>query len=285
MNSLDNRGQTPTDVATMCFLNQERKLQMSNRAVNRRHDSAPAAKVKKAAGSGSPALSKVIPPRPKLVDYSLDGEWEGWVNVDFTAELPPLLQTKDTSREARVRDLTDPVQITLEDVQRSESRLLSDAVDKEVLEEGDEELHQAYHEILDLLHATGGMSSAKVLHVLNVPGKPLSLSGKHEPDLAMELERSIRLGEYEDGSTILSLYEALEDTINQQMEELSSLGSADEAFALALQQKEMRSYRKTQPRPVAGETTGTAVLHILCELMCGTTCTPLESKCWTLLLL
>lgn len=262
MNSLDNRSQTPTDVATMCFLNQERKLQIRNTAVNRRHDSTPASKLKKVNGSGSPSLSKVIPPRPKLVDYSLDGELEGWVNVDFTAELPLLPHTKDVSREARVRDLTDPVEITLEDVQRSDSQSISDAVDKETLEEADEELHQAFHEILDLLHATGGMSSAKVQHALNVPGKPLSLSGKHGPDLAMELERSIRLREYEDGSTILSLYEALDDAINQQMEELSSLGSADEAYALALQQKEMRTYRKTQPKPVVGETCHK--YHIIC---------------------
>ena len=181
MNSLDNQGQTPTDIATMCFLSQERKLQIHNRAVNRRHNTAPGTKIKRTPGNDSPVFSRVILPRAKLIDYSMGGELEGWVSVDFTAEFPPLPPTKDTSREVHVRDLTDPVQITLEEIQHSESQLISDAVDKEALEEGlgDEELHQAYNEILDLLHATGGMSSAKMQHVLNVPGKPLPLSGKH----------------------------------------------------------------------------------------------------------
>ena len=65
------------------------------------------------------------------------------------------------------------------------------------------------------------------------------------PDLSMELERSIRVGEYENGSTILSLYEALEDTINMRMEELGSLGNPDEAIALTIQQQEMKRYNKT----------------------------------------
>ena len=66
----------------------------------------------------------------------------------------------------------------------------------------------------------------------------------------MELQRSIRLSEYEEGSTILNLYEALEDTINRKMEELSWMddldeNTADKAIALALQQTEMRQYNKT----------------------------------------
>ena len=69
----------------------------------------------------------------------------------------------------------------------------------------------------------------------------------------MELQRSIRLAEYEEGSTILNLYEALEDTINRKMEELSSLENFDEAIALALQQKEMKQYNKTLHMVQAGE--------------------------------
>ena len=102
--------------------------------------------------------------------------------------------------------------------------------------------------MLNLLHATGAMSRHKLQQSSS---KPISLSGVHiVPDLSMELQRSIRLSEYEEGSTILNLYEALEDTINRKMEELSWMddldeNTADKAIALALQQTEMRQYNKT----------------------------------------
>ena len=50
--------------------------------------------------------------------------------------------------------------------------------------------------------------------------------------------------EYEDGTAILNLCEALQDTINMKMEQLASIDS-DEAIALTWQQQEMKRYNKT----------------------------------------
>ena len=163
-------------------------------------------------------------------------------------------------KEVRVRDLTDPVQITLDDTQltrkTAESRQVSTPKNKarfsSAMVEEDELLRQSYDNILNVLHATGGVSSHKLEHS---SAKPISLSGKHAMhDLSTELQRSIRLSDYEDGATILNLYEALKDTVNMKMEELSSLGNNfDEAIALSLQQQEMSRYNKTLGKSTPGK--------------------------------
>ena len=254
LNVLNDRGQSALDIATACFINQEQKLhsrQIWHAKQRNNASSVATVKVekKKPSSGGSPLLKNLVPSRPKLIDYTLTDDLEGWVNVDFTP-YSLMHQPKEIKREFRIRDLTDPVQIPLEDIHRSGSL---DAGRGGTSEDGDELLHESYHVILDLLHAAGGMGSTQLQHMPSSPAHPISFSGNHGPDLAMELERSIRLQEYEDGATILSLYEALEDTINRRMEELTSLRSADEAIALAYQQKEMKAYKKTRPNIVGGK--------------------------------
>ena len=171
--------------------------------------------------------------------------------------------------EVRVRDLTDPVEFTIDDVEHTreatQSRQVSTPKNKTKLlsatVEEDELLRQSFDQILNILHATGGVSHHQLEHSL---GKPISLSGKHAaPDLSIELQRSIRLSDYEDGSTILNLYEALEDTVNMKMEELSLMGNnLDEVVALALQQQEMKKYNKTFHLSVAGNA-GYELLHCI----------------------
>ena len=254
LNILNNRGQSALDVATACFINQEQKLhshQMRHAKHTNYASSLAAVKVekKKLSSGGSPLLKRLVPFRPKLIDYALTGDFEGWVSVDFTTNYQTH-QPKEIQCNTRARNLTDPVQIPLEDIHRSDSL---DTGERSTSKDGDELLHESYHVILDLLHAAGGMSSTQLQHMPSSPSHPISFSGNHGPDLAMELERSIRLQEYEDGAAILSLYEALEDTINRKMEELTSLRSADEAIALAYQQKEMKAYKKTRPNIVGGK--------------------------------
>ena len=275
VNVVNSKGQTPLDMATAGYLNHERRLAA---AINKKHHrDSPLATSKSELKRQRSILSTIVPTRPKFVDCHLDGDFDGWVSVDFTDGPVILTRPKASGTEARERDLTDPVQITLEDVQHTQSRQVSTATvaignEKPTLEE-DEELRQSYDSILNIFHATGGMGNFKLQHMPSASGKPISLSGKHAvPDLSMELERSIRVGEYENGSTILSLYEALEDTINMRMEELGSLGNPDEAIALTIQQQEMKRYNKTLYKSSPGICVCTCTRIHVCTYTCIHVC-------------
>ena len=278
VNATNNRGQTPLDLATVGYLNQERKLSLSNTALNRHlvarnpRECSPRLPHQRSFTENhreSPLLSRIVPIRPKFVDMDLDGDLDGWTCVDFTDVPPARAVTEkgvEVGSEVRFQDLTSPVSITMEEntqqpdhtansssssshsvTQRQVSTTKSRS--RSVTVKEDEKLRRSFDDILNLLHATGGMTRHRLQQS---PMKPISLSGKHIlPDLSMELQRSIRLAEYEEGSTILNLYEALQDTINRKMENLSA-GNLDEAIALALQQKEMKEYNKTLQMVVTG---------------------------------
>ena len=258
VNSINNHGQTPLDIATLGYINQECRVTAANMAHNNRlrtNASPHSPRIdSNATQRDSPLLSKIVPPRPKFVDFHLDGDFEGWINVDYS-DGPPVLKRPAAiaGTEVRVRDLTEPVNFTKEDLAHYtlEERAASTPKDESRCRVEDEALRQAFDGILNVLHATGGMSSQKLQ---STSLTPLSISGQHlVPDLSTEIQRSIRLADYEDGTTILNLYEALEDTINRKMEELSSLDNLDEAVALALQQQEMKRYNKTLLRKPAGK--------------------------------
>ena len=83
VNTTNYRGQTPLDLATMGYLHQERKLSLTNAALNRhlvrqRRESSPQIPNQRPAPpththKESPLVSKIVPKRPKLVDMNLDG--------------------------------------------------------------------------------------------------------------------------------------------------------------------------------------------------------------------
>ena len=83
VNTTNYRGQTPLDLATMGYLHQERKLSLTNAALNRhlvrqRRESSPQIPNQRPAPpththKESPLLSKIVPKRPKFVDMNLDG--------------------------------------------------------------------------------------------------------------------------------------------------------------------------------------------------------------------
>lgn len=264
VNSVNNRDNTPLDIATTGYVNQERKLTLANATLNSRlrqksRESSPNTSrfdlSHNPQHNNSPLIiSKIVPTRPKFVDSHLDGDYDGWISVDFTDGPPIVKKSLPRMTETRIRDLTDPVNITHDDIEQHNVTTTSSQMKKapspknrmQIVRttdiEEDEKLRQSFDSILNLLHATGGMTWQKLKHVTM---KPLSLSGQHAaPDLSMELQRSIQLADYERGTTILSLYETLEDNINSKMEELA-IADLDEAIALTLQQKEMKHYNKT----------------------------------------
>ena len=250
VNLINCHGHTPLDIATGIYINQECRVAVSNAAVDRRTRPHRPSDVQMIPGTlhegDSPLLSKIVPQRPKFTDYHLSGDLDGWVSVDFTDGPPVNKKLAPMSTEGRVRDLTEPVHMTTDDVQSISERTQqlsssnTNGIHATVAE--DDRLRLSYDSILNLLHAAGGRSGDKLQDTYS---KPISLSGQHvQPDLSLELKRSIRLVEYEDGTAILNLCEALQDTINMKMEQLASIDS-DEAIALTWQQQEMTRYNKT----------------------------------------
>lgn len=257
VNLINCHGQTPLDIATRIYINQECRLAVSNAAVDRRARPHRPSDVQMIPGTqqerDSPPLSKIVPQRPKFTDYHLAGDLDGWVSVDFTDGPPVKKKLAPMSTEGRVRDLTEPVHMTTNDVQSISERTqqLSSSNNNGIhaTVADDDRLHQSYDNILDLLHGAGGRCGDKLQ---DTTSKPISLSGQHvQPDLSLELKRSIRLVEYQDGTAILNLHEALEDTINMKMEQLASIDH-DEAIALTWQQQEMKRYNKTLQISAAG---------------------------------
>ena len=86
---------------------------------------------------------------------------------------------------------------------------------------------------------------------VTLPPRSLSESGEYSDShsLGTELERSIKLREYDEGSTVLTLAEELEDSINERMEGQASFSAnPDEAIAIAMQQRELAKYSKTRKK-------------------------------------
>ena len=75
----------------------------------------------------------------------------------------------------------------------------------------------------------------------------LGVQKKPNPFLdSNEFDRSVKLKDYVDGNTVLSLYEELEFNINKMLKSQSSLsGVTDDDIAIAMQQKEMYRFNKT----------------------------------------
>ena len=105
------------------------------------------------------------------------------------------------------------------------------------------EMVRQMHEMLNLLYAVGALSSnSRKLRFNKIP--KLVESGDFSSESGFE--RSIKLKDYDEGRTVLSLYEELEDYINRRIQSQESLSlNMDEAIAMTYQQQEMHRYKKT----------------------------------------
>ena len=247
VNPLNVRHQTPLDLATIAWASQERKSKVSN-DIN--------GEVKPALVTpqrSSPQVSPILlrhGVRPPA--YSRADSTSSWVSVDT------MYQTNGTKNgileecallEASYQSGTsaeDPREF-MQSIQIRTS--LSDSVDEneEVKQKpavsGSSKMVQQMHEMLDLLYSVGALSSnSRKLRFNKIP--KLVESGDFSSESA--LERSIKLKDYDEGRTVLSLYEEIEDYINRRIESQESLSlNMDEAIAMTYQQQEMHRYKKT----------------------------------------
>lgn len=113
-------------------------------------------------------------------------------------------------------------------------------------------------DILDLLYSVHAQSGKAVMQKFNqvVPLLSSFSESKEFQDSidaavspfsdSQELGDSIKIKDFIDGRMLFSLYEELEYNINSRLESQSSLSvNPDEAFALAMQQRELYQFRKT----------------------------------------
>ena len=136
-------------------------------------------------------------------------------------------------------------------------------LDEEVLEDNDALVMAANSKpaeaILNLLYSVHALSGKAVIHKFQkVPllssfcesddfQQQLEANAKPNPFWdSGEMERSVKIKDYLDGKTVLSLYEELEFNINKIIKCQSSLsGVTDEDIAITFQQKEMYRFNKT----------------------------------------
>ena len=229
MNQMNCRHLTPLDIATMGWAAQERKKTVFNVAT----DVEPV-ETSKPVGNGD-----------KRYSHSRHDSTNSWVYVDYefqvngngTERSNGLFEESDHSRASNEdpRGLGESTMIRLSDSIGESCEVRSKFLEKDSI---------STDQMLRLLYSVGavhGMSRRK-----SSSSKPIAV---HEETIELELERSIRFTDYDEGKTILSLSEDLEDYINMKMESSMSLtGNPDEAIAIAMQQKEIAQYRKTQPR-------------------------------------
>ena len=247
VNPLNVRHQTPLDLATIAWASQERKRKVSNdingevkpALVNPQHS--------------SPQVSPILlhhEMRPPA--YSKADSTRSWVSVDT------MYQTNGTKNgileECALLEASYQSGTSAEDprefMQSMQIRMsLSESVDEneEVKQKpavsASSEMVQQMHEMLDLLYSVGALSSnSRKLRFNKIP--KLVESGDFSSESG--LERSIKLKDYDEGRTVLSLYEEMEDYINRRIESQESLSlNMDEAIAITYQQKEMHRYKKT----------------------------------------
>ena len=242
VNPLNVRHQTPLDLATIEWASQERKRKVSN-DIN--------GEVKPALVNpqrSSPQVSPILLRREvRPPAYSRADSTRSWVSVDTTG------QTNGTKNgileECALLEASYQSGTSAEDprefMQSMQIRMsLSDSVDKNDEEaSAGSEMVQQMHKMLDLLYAVGALSSnSRKLRFSKIP--KLVESGDFSSESG--LERSIKLKDYDEGRTVLSLYEELEDYINRRIESQESLSlNMDEAIAMTYQQQEMHRYKKT----------------------------------------
>ena len=141
---------------------------------------------------------------------------------------------------------SDPVQIRLsvsEGDEEVKEKLPVEEVKEMLPVAASPEVAQQLHDMLDLFYSVGALrGKSRKLRFNKIP----KIVDSNDFSSESGLERSIKLRDYDEGGTVLSLYEELEDYINRRIDgQLSLSMNPDEAIAMTYQQQEMYRYKKT----------------------------------------
>ena len=242
VNALNVRHQTPLDLATIAWASQERKRKISD-------DINGEGGVKSALVNpqrSSPQVSPILPPA-----YSRADSASSWISADtmyqtngkrngILEECALLEASYQPGTSEDPREFMQSIQIRMS---LSESVDENEEVKQKPIVSESSEMVQQMHQMLNLLYSVGALSSrSRKLRFNKIP----KLVESDDFSSESALQRSIKLKDYDEGRTVLSLYEEMEDYINRRIESEESLSlNMDEAMAMTYQQQEMHRYKKT----------------------------------------
>ena len=248
VNALNVRHQTPLDLATIAWASQERKREISD-DINGEGGVKPAlVNPQRSSLQVSPILlhHRLRPPA-----YSRADSASSWVSADtmyqtngkrngILEECALLEASYQSGTSEDPREFMQSIQIRMS---LSESVDENEEVKQKSIVSESSEMVQQMHQMLNLLYSVGALSSrSRKLRFNKIP----KLVESDDFSSESALQRSIKLKDYDEGRTVLSLYEEMEDYINRRIESEESLSlNMDEAMAMTYQQQEMHRYKRT----------------------------------------
>lgn len=295
VNLTNHRHHTPLDIATYSWLAQEKqtKIDIGTNNLASVHERAfhsmpdvttspmPSPLLQRANAISPPTPSPVPSPRLRRANvavYARTGSSSSWVYVDQ--------ESASSSSEDNVENLAEQSHKSSEDPREFLSSVMPikpDDFAEEVLDDAIPSSApivppmKSFEALLNLLYSVRALSGRAIMHRFSKMPSLSSLSESDEFQQQIDahkrlnpfwdssnLENSVKIRDFIDGKTVLSLYEELEYNINLGLANQNSLSpNPDEAVAIISQQKEMMCFKGTQKGGIGFDVSGGSRLLFL----------------------
>ena len=264
INATNAKQQTPLDVATIAWVVHLRDVKVFSgtnvleTVKERDHSFSSSIESATCPDVLDPTFFQVSPPRK--VPMGRNDSTSSWVHIDFVytngskssngyQSLEASIECSGRSSVEDSREFTNSVMpIKHSDLENGHTQTHAATATSQDLADMTEMRRQFF----DLLYSVGAVSGKSKKLRFNKVSRLRSFSESNELSESLEivLERSVKLKDYDEGKTVLTLSEELQDFINMRMDSQESLsGNPDEAMALVFQQKELSRFNKTK-KPV-----------------------------------
>lgn len=283
VNLTNHRRHTPLDIATYSWLVQERQTKITSSTNNLaavQERAFHADNIRSFPDVTSSPMPSPLPRRANAKVYTRTGSTSSWVYVDQ--------ENGSSNGESCVDSSVEQSHTSSEDSREFTSSVMpikpADFVE-EVLDEGmpSPALHRGggaavgFETMLTLLYSVRARSGKALAYRFSTISHLSSFSESDEFQQKIEaqkrlnpfwdssdFENSVKIRDFLEGKTVLSLYEELEYNINLRLANQSSLSpNPDEAIAITFQQKEMMRYKRTMKDGIGFEVNGGSRLLFL----------------------
>lgn len=283
VNLTNHRHHTPLDIATYSWLAQERQTEVS-RATNNlatvEEGTFHASDIRSFPDVMSSPMPSPSMRRANAKVYARTGSTSSWVYVDKENGSPNgdcvdnLVEESHTSSEDS-REFTSSV-MPIEPTDFVEE-VLDGTAPSPTLHRGTTGQRSSFESMLNLLYSVHARSGKALTYKFNAISRLSSFSESNEFQQKIEeqkrlnpfwdntdFDNSVKIRDYLEGKTVLSLYEELEYNINLRLANQCSLSpNPDEAIAITFQQKEMMHYKRTLKDGIGFEVNGGSRLLFL----------------------
>ena len=287
VNLVNHRHHTPLDIATYSWLAHERQSKIR---IGREFHSMPDVTsspmpspllLRKTSNVTLPVPSPRASPRMNRTNgttYTRQGSTSSWVYVDQDS-------AASSNGENGVEKLSvEPSSTSTDDSREFLSSVMPikpDDFAEEVLDgalpSSAQTVLSSFGALLSLLYSVHALSGKAIKHRFNdvPPLSSFSESVEFQEQIdtqkhlnpfwdSSDLENSVKIRDFIEGKTVLSLYEELEYNINLRLTNQNSLSpNPDEAIAVIFQQKEMMKYKGTMKGGIGFEVNGGSRLLFL----------------------